>query len=571
MKTLLTIAVSAALLTSMGAKAQSRPQPMDQRTERLVTLMVERDNGNKVYPWSKVQVPVSEVEAKINELLSDPSVISVERSQTIKRPQPPKVNKSANAMPMMASGASVWTFNDPGFPDQKIYQNTNGHDMRLLEAAERVDDANAMRIGVLDSGFSRIQDVTYETGYNFANDAPIGPAFLLEDIAYCSDQEASAESTLFYRHGTVVSAVATASANNYSGIAGVSQNATVVAGRVMDCSGYGQLDTIADGILWQIGASVPSAPGAPVIEPVDVINISISSTAPDCPAYLQSAVDAATQKGIPIVVAAGNDSYRADRGIAMCDGVITVAATTHDGDLASFTNTGPNVDIAATGETIRAVTVNDRLTYASGTSFASPIMAAVIANTQKRVGNASPADIIYALTRSGTPANNNATGFGLGGGIIDAMILMDEMGVPRDIVAAVNGLSGEREQYKEAFLHPAAEAFLGGKSVCEMVEIDAGSMPNADKTQPVTIFRVPKGIPLLPSNGMVMDQAIGQDRFFTNAITESEAKLYDFGIAQCDISSSANCSQKTSIRGIDGDSLLRADGCSSSKISRRKL
>ncbi|KXS55338.1 MAG: peptidase S8/S53 subtilisin kexin sedolisin [Marinobacter sp. T13-3] len=567
MKTLLIMGISATLLTSVSAFAQNDVadsfEPAEQRheQERTVTLIVEHDNASD-YPWTKVRVPSSQVDAKTNELLRDPSVISVERAPEISRPKPPTVDARASVMPMMASGSAVPTFNDPGFPDQRIYQNINGHDMRLLEAAERVDDANAMRIGVLDSGFSRIQDVTYETGYNFAGDAPIGPAFLLEDIAYCSDQEASAGSTLFYRHGTVVSAVATASANNYSGIAGVSQNATVVAGRVMDCSGYGQLDAIADGILWQIGAGVPSAPGAPVIDPVDVINISISSTAPECPSYLQSAVDAATQKGIPIVVAAGNDSYRADRGIAMCDGVITVAATTHDGDLASFTNTGPNVDIAATGETIRAVTVNDRLTYASGTSFASPIMAAVIANTQKRVDNASPADIIDALTRSGTPANNNATGFGLGGGIIDAMILMDEMGVPRDIVAAVNGLSGEREQYKQALIHPSAQAFLGSKNPCDMVEVDARTMPNADKSQAVSVFRVAKGTPLLPQNGNIIDSVSGQERFFTDAITTSEASAYDYGVAQCDIATGADCSQKDSIRGIDSESLIASTDCS---------
>ena len=81
--------------------------------------------------------------------------------------------------------------------------------------------------------------------------------------------------------------------------------------------------------------------------PADIINLSIGLFE-YCPASLQDAIDAVTDRGVIVVSAAGNaridTAYYAPGG---CNNVISVAAGNAIGEIASYSNFGADVDILA--------------------------------------------------------------------------------------------------------------------------------------------------------------------------------------------------------------------------------
>jgi subtilisin family serine protease len=103
-----------------------------------------------------------------------------------------------------------------------------------------------------------------------------------------------------------------------------------------------------------------------------------------CPTGTQAAADYAWSKGTVIVAAAGNRAISGAEAPANCQNVIGVAATDSNDALAWFSDWGPEVDVAAPGDSVFS-TVNPQNNsgayYASrsGTSMASPHTAGVVA------------------------------------------------------------------------------------------------------------------------------------------------------------------------------------------------
>jgi len=96
----------------------------------------------------------------------------------------------------------------------------------------------------------------------------------------------------------------------------------------------------------------------------------------------------ASKKGMVVAVAAGNEGNGTWHYIgspADADGIITVGAVTSSGDPSVFTSFGPSSDgrvkpeICATGTSSATVSTNGVTGYANGTSFATPIMAGMMA------------------------------------------------------------------------------------------------------------------------------------------------------------------------------------------------
>jgi serine protease len=69
-----------------------------------------------------------------------------------------------------------------------------------------------------------------------------------------------------------------------------------------------------------------------------------------CPGYLQSAINQATSLGAVLIVSAGNQARDASQYFpGNCNGTMVIAASTRQGTLATYSNFGPTVDIAAPG------------------------------------------------------------------------------------------------------------------------------------------------------------------------------------------------------------------------------
>lgn len=166
----------------------------------------------------------------------------------------------------------------------------------------------------------------------------------------------------------------------------------------------GSAADIARAIAWLVDEDVP------------VINISI--TGPKN-ALLEAAVRAALIRGHVIVAAVGNDGPAAPvKYPAAYDGVIAVTAVDERGKVQIDANRGPAVMFAAPGVNIRAAQLSDAYAAVTGTSFASPIVAARFATLMADPDPARATTARDALTKEAQSSPNTARGTTLGFGIL---------------------------------------------------------------------------------------------------------------------------------------------------------
>jgi serine protease len=182
---------------------------------------------------------------------------------------------------------------------------------------------------------------------------------------------------------------------------GVAKNVRLVAVRVLGCNGSGSDSGVVSGMNWV--AQNHSGPS--------VANMSLgggASTATD------TAIRNATNAGVTMVVAAGNENSNACNGSpARAPEAITVASSTSSDARSSFSNYGSCVDIFAPGSNITSANYNSTSgsTTMSGTSMASPHVAGAAALYLSANPSATPAQVTAALTNNATPNRiSNASG-----------------------------------------------------------------------------------------------------------------------------------------------------------------
>jgi thermitase len=203
----------------------------------------------------------------------------------------------------------------------------------------------------------------------------------------------TSNTTDIHGHGTWVAGVAAMAANNAKGSAGVAWGAKIMPIRIADANAYAYWSTVAQGIYWAADH------GAKVVN-VSYNGVSGSSTVQSAAQYLRS-------KGGVVVVAAGNSG--ALESIAANDSILTVAATDQNDVRASFSSYGPYVDLSAPGVSVYTTTVGGGYSNASGTSFASPVVAATAALMLSSNSKLTPADVDRLLT--GKSVDLGTTGY----------------------------------------------------------------------------------------------------------------------------------------------------------------
>lgn len=168
-----------------------------------------------------------------------------------------------------------------------------------------------------------------------------------------------------YGHGTAVAGVAAAATNNGIGVAGVSWNNPIMPLVVVDSTGSSTYSNLAAAIQYAADHGAR------------IINISLGGASAS--SALQTAVNYAWSKGAVIFAAAGNSSSSTPMYPAACTNVVAVSATEPNGTLATFSEYGSYIDLAAPGDNILTTLNGGGYGYWYGTSFSSPIVAATAA------------------------------------------------------------------------------------------------------------------------------------------------------------------------------------------------
>ncbi|HEY6762561.1 MAG TPA: S8 family peptidase [Baekduia sp.] len=204
-------------------------------------------------------------------------------------------------------------------------------------------------------------------------------------------------------HGTHVAGIVGARGGNGIGTAGVAWRVKLMAVRVLDDQARGTTTGVAAGIRYAVDNGAR------------IVNLSLAgpSSTPD----LEDAIQYAQARGVPIVVAAGNDG--ADLAAAPTfpagyaePNVIGVAATTRTGALSSVSDYGPGADIAAPGEEILSTALGGGYEWRTGTSMAAPevsgTLALLAAARPDLDGNGLRTALLAAVRHVGLPVEDGA-------------------------------------------------------------------------------------------------------------------------------------------------------------------
>jgi len=132
-------------------------------------------------------------------------------------------------------------------------------------------------------------------------------------------------------------------------------------------------------------------------------------------AICTNAADLASKKGILVVNSAGNsgnDGWKYIGAPADADSILTVGAVNHKGNKVGFSSYGPSADgrvkptVSAVGKSTVVASINSYgLSVSDGTSFSSPVMCGMTAALWSAFPEKTNMEIIDAVTRSSTLAN----------------------------------------------------------------------------------------------------------------------------------------------------------------------
>jgi putative cell wall-binding protein len=208
-------------------------------------------------------------------------------------------------------------------------------------------------------------------------------------------------------HGTWVSGIIAATENNGVGVAGISWSDKVLPVKIMNADGLGDTSDLIRGIDYAVKRGAK------------VINMSIAGFPQS--QGVQDAINRAWASGAILVAAAGNfrtsqPTFPADFGH-----VLGVSATQAEDEFTNWSNHGSWVELSAPGAAVTTTNCNPCNGWGdyaaiSGTSFASPNVAGVVALMRARYPSYSNQQIVDRLIATtddlGYTGRDNRYGFG---------------------------------------------------------------------------------------------------------------------------------------------------------------
>ncbi len=372
------------------------------------------------------------------------------------------------------------TPNDPGYSKDplNIDRQWGLHKAGFLKAWEKTTGSRDVIIAVIDTGVDATHDdfegTRFTPGYNVLTQRNIAKRTNTDDNG----------------HGTLITGVIAATANNEKGIAGAAYGTTIMPIKALDADGTGSSSDISEAIIWAADHEA------------DVINLSLGGMGFAHDTVLANAITYAFNKNVVIVAAAGNDVAVTGGNLdvkpvfPICDDngqnmIIGVTATDIKDLKPGFANYGKAcVDVSAPGRRILSTANHDpssgalspdSYAYASGTSLAVPFVSAQAgllrslypgaSNRQIRDRIIVTADNIDALNLSQC-VGQSCKGL-LGGGRINAAKSLEEqiIGIADGDVVQIAGtmdyflINGGKRQMISPFVRNQRYRYVTPKSV----------------------------------------------------------------------------------------------------------
>lgn len=279
-----------------------------------------------------------------------------------------------------AAPSAVAAPNDPGYSSQWWLDAVGARQSWAVATGKGIS------VAVIDSGV----DLTHpdlvrslrSDGYNFG------------------DGNATPQDAL--GHGTFIAGIVAAQRNNGLAGSGLAPDARILPikinpGKKNDFS----TETVQQAIDYAVEKGA------------HVINFSFEFTPGDEPQTVKDALQRAFQAGIIVVAASGNES-QAVGFPANYPGVIAVAGSNQDGSLASFSNLGPEVVLAAPATGMQSTLLGGGFGInGQGTSYAAPVVAATIALLLQTDNRLQRPQLVSLLRTNGRALTTSSMNFNI--------------------------------------------------------------------------------------------------------------------------------------------------------------
>lgn len=206
---------------------------------------------------------------------------------------------------------------------------------------------------------------------------------------------------------------------------GIAPNAELYSLKVTEPGFGADLSTIISAIEWSI------------LNKMDVINISLGASLSEADLQtnavgtaLKNAISKAHKAGITVVSATGNDSKNGYIAPvlypAAFDDVIAVGATDSTNTVSSFSNGGSSIDVVAPGENIPTISQAGAIIRSSGTSFASPEVAGILALLKEKFPTYTPKQLKEVLVANTNDYGTKGFDTSYGNGFLNFASFNDE-------------------------------------------------------------------------------------------------------------------------------------------------
>lgn len=380
----LSIALSSLLALPLLAPAGSVPKAAAEGPDQEVVIVYKNIDGKEAaieqseeiqHEFKTVPAVAATVSAEdLRDLVNNPDIDYIERNVSF---QLTDFDTTSYTPPVNNAEAANWNYEQVA-PNTMWNQGFTG---------------KGVKVAVVDSGISNHPELNIAGGISTVGDGT--------NANFADDNG----------HGTHVAGIIAADSSSGE-VVGMAPGASLYAVKTLGADGKGTLVDLLEGLDWAIQNKM------------DIINLSLGG---DTDAQsLHDMVDKAYNKGILVVASAGNSgtASNTDQNTvgypARYESVISVAAVDQNLNHATFSSTGPRVDVSAPGQAIRSTypsALGKSYEYMSGTSQAAPHVAGELALLKEKNPSANAVQLRellngYAVDR-GAPGRDNLYGNGL--------------------------------------------------------------------------------------------------------------------------------------------------------------